>query len=64
MIHHPGIAELGASIYSLESGEKPTDLHAYIPTIYSSVSPPVDGLDGLPYAYVFADMSRPGQVVL
>jgi CubicO group peptidase (beta-lactamase class C family) len=47
----------------LEPGEKPTNLHAYIPTIHDSISAPIDGLDGPPYAYISANVDLLGWVI-
>lgn len=39
-------------LYPLKLDEQPIDLHTYIPTIQSSLSALVDGLDGSPFEYI------------
>ncbi|KIW35045.1 uncharacterized protein PV07_01771 [Cladophialophora immunda] len=50
-------------LYPLEPHEQPTDLHTYIPTIQSSRSAAVDGLDGPPFEYISANADLMGWVI-
>lgn len=50
-------------LYPLKPDEQPTDLHTYIPTIQSSLSAPVDGLDGPPFEYISANADLMGWVI-
>lgn len=50
-------------LYALKPDEKPTDLHAYIPTIPPSPPVLVDGLDGPSFEYISANADLTGWVI-
>ncbi|KAI1124183.1 beta-lactamase/transpeptidase-like protein [Nemania abortiva] len=58
----PGYRD-AAGFYPVDSDKPPTGLHDYIPTIQTSSSCPVDGLDGPPYEYISPNADLLGWVI-
>ncbi|CAH0000689.1 unnamed protein product [Clonostachys byssicola] len=58
----PGYRKAGG-LYPFMPGEKPTDLHAYLPTIPPSPAVHMDGLDGPPFEYISANADLVGWVI-